>query len=74
MSIVENPQVYDTKLPTNVRLQENLKSKALAEAERRGVTLAQVINDALEVYFNAVNVKNEEERADVSRDTESRMG
>lgn len=72
MSIVKNPQIYDSKLPTNIRLREDIKAKAYAEAEERGITLAQVVNEALEVYFSRVNVK--EERTDVSGNTESRMG
>jgi hypothetical protein len=48
---IPNKAVYDEKLPTNVRLERNLKERALAEAEERRTTLSEVLNDALRSYF-----------------------
>lgn len=52
MQIIQNPQEYDKKLPTNVRLVGMLKTRALEEAKNRGTTLAQVINEALMERYN----------------------
>ena len=48
---IPNKAVYDEKLPTNVRLERNLKERALAEAGERRTTLSEVLNDALRSYF-----------------------
>ena len=66
MAIVQNPQDYDSKLPTNVRLIEQLKTAALFEAEKRGVTLAQVVNEALATRYN---IRIEGEHVDGTRDS-----
>ena len=52
MEIVRNPQDYDSKVPTNVRIIGTLKTLALKESERRGVTLAQIVNEALANHYN----------------------
>lgn len=48
---IPNKAVYDEKIPTNVRLERNLKERALAEAKERRTTLSEVLNDALRSYF-----------------------
>ena len=48
---IPNKAVYDEKLPTNVRLERNLKERVLAEAKERRTTLSEVLNDALRSYF-----------------------
>lgn len=48
MSIIKNPRQYDSKLPTNVRIDEKLKEHVYAEAEKRSVPIARIINEALE--------------------------
>lgn len=52
MEIVRNPQDYDTKVPTNIRIIGDLKNRALKEADVRGVTLAQIVNEALANHYN----------------------
>ena len=48
---IPNKAVYDEKLPTNVRLERNLKERVLTEAKERRTTLSEVLNDALRSYF-----------------------
>ena len=52
MSTIKNPQKYDTKLPTNVRIREDLKQKAYEEVKTQRTTLSKIINDALEQRYN----------------------
>lgn len=54
MAIVNNPQSYDEKLPTNVRIIGELKVLALAESATRGITLAQIVNEALADRYNII--------------------
>ena len=51
METVNNPTSYDAKVPTNIRLSEDLKRKVLAEAEKRGTTIAKIVNEALEERY-----------------------
>ena len=47
MPIVNNPQTYDDKEPTNVRIVKALKNEARADALARGVHLSDIINELL---------------------------
>lgn len=71
MAIVTNPQGYDSKVPTNIRLIEDLKTLAINEAERRGVTMARVINEALAARYN---MHIEGEHVDGSSNTQISLG
>lgn len=71
MGVIRNPQEYDSKVPTNIRLVDVLKTKAIAEAEKRNITLAQVVNEALAIRYN-VNIEGEQKHE--HSDTQSRMG
>lgn len=77
MAIVQNPQNYDSKLPTNIRIVGLLKDLALQEAKERGVPLALIVNESLaERYKVAYVVESpcKEEQPDERVDTESSMG
>ena len=52
MDIVRNPQDYDTKVPTNIRIIGTLKDLALKESDVRGITLAQIVNESLAKHYN----------------------
>lgn len=51
MQVVKNPKEYDNKLPTNVRLERDMKQRALKEAKERATTLSDVVNDALKERY-----------------------
>lgn len=51
MPIVNNPQEYDDKEPTNIRLVKGLKDSIREEAETQGTSLSDVVNEILEQYF-----------------------
>lgn len=59
MAIVNNPQDYDSKVPTNIRLVEVLKILAIGEASRREITLARVVNEALADRYNIIMEEDE---------------
>lgn len=50
--LVKNKTSYDTKVPTNVRLVNEIKKKVLAEAKARHITMADVINEILINHYN----------------------
>lgn len=56
--IIDNKQEYDEKVPTNIRLEKDLKEKAFDLAAEKHTTLSDVINRALKSY---VNIKNKGE-------------
>ena len=47
MKVIENPGVYDDKEPTNLRLEKDLKEAVKEEAEKRGVSMSDIVNDVL---------------------------
>lgn len=51
MSLIKNPQEYDTKLPTNVRIQKDLKALAYKEARKSKSTLSAIVNAALKERY-----------------------
>lgn len=51
-TVINNPTKYDDKVPTNVRLEADLKELAMQEAEQRKVPLTQIVNEALRERYN----------------------
>lgn len=53
--LMPNDKDYDTKIPTNVRIEPDLKEKALEECETASTTLSDIINECLrERYKNTI--------------------
>lgn len=59
MTGIVNPKKYDTKVPTNVRIDDALKKLALAECKEKGITLAQIVNEALQQRYCKGGVNND---------------
>jgi len=56
MDVIKNPKKYSKNKPTNIRLQSDLKKKAIEEAGAADMPLAFLINKILKDYF----IKKEE--------------
>jgi len=52
MALVNNTANYDDKEPTNIRLEKEIKKQVLEDAERREITMADVINEILKTHYN----------------------
>lgn len=50
-NLIKNPKEYDTKEPTNLRLEEEIKVLLKEKAEKEGVTMSDIINDVLAKMF-----------------------
>lgn len=48
---VSNPKVYDDKVPTNLRLDADLKKLAKMEAKQSKTTMSDIVNEALEKRY-----------------------
>lgn len=57
MAIVQNPQNYDSKIPTNIRIVGMLKDLVAEEADKRGVSMALIVNEALADRYHVAYVK-----------------
>ena len=67
MKGIVNPKEYDSKVPTNVRLEKALKDKAIQEASDKKINLADVVNNALRERYRG-------ETNNVTVGTPSNMG
>ncbi len=49
MGVIDNPNVesYDDKEPTNIRLIKEVKDALKEEADKKGVTMSDIINEEL---------------------------
>ncbi len=51
MPVIDNPYEYDKRIPTNVRIDKDIKDIIKKEAEDKGITMADIINDVLVKYY-----------------------
>lgn len=51
MPILDNPYDYDSKVPTNIRLDREIKEIILKEAEEKGTNMADIINNILVEHY-----------------------
>lgn len=51
---IANPRVseYDNKMPTNLRIEKDLKQKAKKESEEKNKTLSEIVNESLRLRYN----------------------
>jgi len=60
MTVIDNPQKYDCKIPTNIRIEAKLKQLAIEESKKYNITLARIVNEALtERYKLNITMKGE---------------
>ena len=51
-NVIKNPAEYDDKVGTNVRLEREVKEKALEYVKEKSMTLAELVNEALKEKLN----------------------
>lgn len=51
MSVITNPQKYEDKMPTNVRLDKEVKEALKTEAEEKNIDMAEIVNEALKKRY-----------------------